>query len=146
MEELNQQTIHDVWQRVQRKPTPGDSPDLMPLIAGLRQEASILSALYKRTNRAAIQPLIKQVASHISCIKGMMNLSGQRPQAPPLPQPKNEPTSALLRRGYTHILGRLTEYEKRTSDAAFGPVFHTLAAETRSTLRTLTDLAASIEI
>ena len=144
MENLNHQTIHDVWQRVQQKPTPADSPDLMPLIIGLQQEASILNALYKRTNRTAVQQLIKKVASHIACIKGMMNLSGQRPQDTPLPHAKNEPTSALLRRGYTNMLGRLTEYEKRTSDAAFGPVFHTLAAETRSALRTLTELSAEM--
>jgi hypothetical protein len=144
MEILNHQTIHDVWQRVQQKPAPADTPDWMPLIIGLRQEASILNALYKRTSRTAVQPLIKQVASHIACIKGMMNLSGQRPQDTPLPHIKNEPTSALLRRGYTNMLSRLTEYEKRTSDAAFGPVFHILAAETRSALRTLTELAAGM--
>jgi hypothetical protein len=144
MEILNHQTIHDVWQRVQQKPAPADTPDWTPLIIGLRQEASILNALYKRTSRTAVQPLIKQVASHIACIKGMMNLSGQRPQDTPLPHIKNEPTSALLRRGYTNMLSRLTEYEKRTSDAAFGPVFHILAAETRSALRTLTELSAEM--
>lgn len=140
MENLDSQTIQQVWQRVQQKPQPPNTPELLSVLAGLRQEAALYALLLKRTNRTGFQPLLKQANRHIASIKGMMILAGQNPQDTPAPPSKQEPVNALLRHAYTNTLGRLTEYEKRTSDAAFGPVFQVLATETRNSLRTLTEI------
>lgn len=143
MDKPNDQTIQSVWQRVQQKPTPPETPELAILLTGLRQEAVLYTLLLSKTNHTGLKPLLKQVNSHIACVKGMCLLSGSEIQHFIPPQPRQENWETAMRRAYTNALGRLTEYEKRTSDANFGPVFLILAQETRSTLRTLTTLCGS---
>ena len=90
-----------------------------------------------------LKPLLKQVNTHIASVKGMCLLSGAEIQHFLPPQPRQENWETAMRRAYTNALGRLTEYEKRTSDASFGPVFSILAYETKSALRTITTLCGS---
>ena len=144
MENLDNGTIRQVWERVQQKPQSQEAPELASLLTGLRQEAALYALLIKRSNRAGFQPLLKQVNSHIACIKGICILSGANAENfTPAPL-RQEPVLAMLRRAYANALGRLTEYEKRTCDAAFGPVFHILAQETKHTLYTLTKLCGGL--
>jgi hypothetical protein len=144
MENPDKQVISRVWQRVQAKPQSPETPDLLPLLTGLRQEAALYNALLKSTKGNIYQTLLKQVNSHIACITGMIRLADLSAEKYASPLPGQETMLSMHRRAYRNALGRLTEYEKRTSDPTFGPVFHILAAETRSALRTLTELAAGM--
>ena len=143
MDKLSDQTIHSVWQRVQQKPQPPEQLELPTLLTGLRQEAVLYTLLLNKTNHTGLKPLLKQVNSHIASVKGMCLLSGAEIQHFIPPQPRQENWETAMRRAYTNALGRLTEYEKRTSDASFGPVFRILADETKMTLRTITTLSGS---
>ena len=143
MDKLSDQTIQSVWQRVQQKPQPPEQLELPTLLTGLRQEAVLYTLLLNKTNHTGLKPLLKQVNSHIASVKGMCLLSGAEIQHFIPPQPRQENWETAMRRAYTNALGRLTEYEKRTSDASFGPVFRTLADETKMTLRTITILSGS---
>lgn len=143
MDKLNDQTIQSVWQRVQQKPLPPEQPGLPILLTGLRQEAVLYALLLKQTNHTGLKPLLKQVNSHIASVKGMCLLSGAEIQHFIPPQPRQENWETAMRRAYNNALGRLTEYEKRTSDASFGPVFCILAEETKAALRTITTLCGS---
>lgn len=143
MDKLSDQTIQSVWQRVQQKPQQPQQPELPSLLTGLRQEAVLYTLLLNKTNHSGLRPLLKQVNSHIASVKGMCILSGAEIQHFIPPQPRQEPWETAMRRAYTNALGRLTEYEKRTSDSSFGPVFCILAEETKSALRTLTTLCGS---
>ena len=143
MDKLSDQTIHSVWQRVQQKPQPPEQLELPTLLTGLRQEAVLYTLLLNKTNHTGLKPLLKQINSHIASVKGMCLLSGAEIQHFIPPQPRQENWETAMRRAYTNALGRLTEYEKRTSDASFGPVFRILADETKMTLRTITILSGS---
>jgi hypothetical protein len=143
MDKPSDQTIQSVWQRVQQKPQSPAPPELPPLLTGLRQEAVLYTLLLNRTNHTGLKPLLKQVNSHIASVKGMCLLSGAEIQHFVPPQPRQENWETAMRRAYNNALGRLTEYEKRTSDASFGPVFSILAEETKSALRTITTLCGS---
>ena len=143
MDKLSDQTIQSVWQRVQQKPQSPALPELPSLLTGLRQEAVLYTLLLKQTNHTGLKPLLKQVNSHIASVKGMCLLSGAEVQHFVPPQPRQENWETAMRRAYTNALGRLTEYEKRTSDASFGPVFCILAEETKAALRIITTLCGS---
>ena len=143
MDKPSDQTIQSVCQRVQQKPQSPAPPELPPLLTGLRQEAVLYTLLLNRTNHTGLKPLLKQINSHIACVKGMCLLSGAEIQHFMPPQPRQENWETAMRRAYTNALGRLTEYEKRTSDASFGPVFSILAEEAKSALRTITTLCGS---
>lgn len=143
MDKLSDQTIQSVWQRVQQKPQSPALPELPSLLTGLRQEAVLYTLLLKQTNHTGLKPLLKQVNSHIASVKGMCLLSGAEVQHFVPPQPRQENWETAMRRAYANALGRLTEYEKRTSDASFGPVFCILAEETKAALRIITTLCGS---
>ena len=143
MDKLSDQTIQSVWQRVQQKPQSPALPELPSLLTGLRQEAVLYTLLLKQTNHTGLKPLLKQVNSHIASVKGMCLLSGAEVQHFVPPQPRQENWETAMRRAYTNARGRLTEYEKRTSDASFGPVFCILAEETKAALRIITTLCGS---
>lgn len=143
MDKLSDQTIQSVWQRVQQKPQQPPQSELPILLTGLRQEAILYTLLLKQTNHTGLKPLLKQVNNHIASVKGMCLLSGAEIQHFIPPQPRQENWETAMRRAYTNALGRLTEYEKRTSDASFGPVFCILAEETKITLRAIATLCGS---
>ena len=143
MDQLSDQTIHSVWQRVQQKPQPPEPPELPNLLTGLRQEAVLYTLLLNKTKNTGLKPLLKQVNSHIASVKGMCLLSGAEIQHFIPPQPRQENWETAMRRAYTNTLGRLTECEKRMNDASFGPVFSILAEETKASLRTITILCGS---
>ena len=131
MEIPDNQVVNRVWQRVQQKPTSTEIPNLAPLLT-------------KLTKNTVYQTLLKQVNSQFSCVRGMLRLTGMSEEDFIPSPPHRQPLDAMLRGAYGSALGRLTEYEKHTSDSTFGPVFHVLANETKSTLRTLSELFGAL--
>lgn len=144
MEIPDNQVVNRVWQRVQQKPTSPEIPNLAPLLTALRQEAARYQTLFKLTKNSVYQTLLKQVNSQFSCVRGMLRLTGMSEEDFIPSPPHRQPLDAMLRGAYGSALGRLTEYEKYTSDSTFGPVFHVLAGETKSTLRTLCELFGAL--
>lgn len=144
MEIPDNQVVSRVWQRVQQKPHSPEIPNLTPLLTTLRQETTLYQTLFKLTKNTVYQTLWKQVNSHFACAKGMLRLAGMPEEAFTPLQPRRQPLDAMLREAYRCALGRLTEYEKYTSDSTFGPVFHVLANETKTALRTLSELCGML--
>ena len=98
MDQLSDQTIHSVWQRIQQKPQPPEPPELPNLLTGLRQEAVLYTLLLNKTKNTGLKPLLKQVNSHIASVKGMCLLSGAEIQHFIPPQPRQENWETAMRR------------------------------------------------
>lgn len=144
MEIPDNQVVSRVWQRVQQKPISPEIPNLAPLLTALRQEAALYQTLFKLAKNSVYQTLLKQVNSHFACVRGMLRLTGMSEEDFIPSPPRRQPLDVMLREAYRSALGRLTEYEKSTSDSTFGPVFHVLAGETKTALRTLCELCGML--
>lgn len=123
-----------VWQRVQGSLQQPDSTSLIVLINEEWQDATIYLHLSKRMSQKESQilrRLSEEEQSHAACLKGIYTLiTGQRtvPQAVP---PEQEPAELTLRKCYGREMRCLAEYEARSSDPEYGPIFARLAAQER---------------
>lgn len=141
-----------VWQRVQnQKPDkiqPPREDNMAALImAEWEQAATYLQLARQLPSRQAsvLQRLSREEQAHGACLKGIHTLiTGEPPviQTPPIPR---EPPKITLRRCYGRQMQALREYEKRSEDPEYGPVFRRLAEQEREHCRSLLELIGSMQ-
>lgn len=149
MEAYDPEKAARVWQRVL-----GDSPPtpkyqgLLPLIMEEQTDAATYLALSRRFQgkpSAQLRRMAEEEQSHAACLQGLCRLTeGTRPavKTPPLTQ---EATEALLRRCCGREMRCLAEYEGRSSDPEYGPVYALLAAQEREHCRLLLELLGGLK-
>lgn len=148
MENYDPELAARVWQRVR---APGaqapESEALAPLIAGEWAGAVAfmrLSRNFKGREAATLRRLSEQAQAHAACLRGIYTLStGQKcvVQAPP---PAQERPEAVLRRCYAQAMQALDEYERRSADREYGPVYTRLAQQKREHCQAVLELIGSI--
>lgn len=136
-----------VWQRVQGETQLPDSAKLLALIAGEWQDAATYLYLSKRVPKkegAILHRLFEQEQAHAACLKGIYTLmTGERPMIRTMP-PSQEPPTQTLRKCYGREMRCLAEYEARSTDPEYGPVFVRLATQEREHCRTVLELIGSL--
>lgn len=149
METYDPEKAARVWQRVRATaPAEPDSGNLLALIAG--EWADAATYLYLSRGRqgkeaAALRRLFEEEQAHAACLKGIYTLTtGQKPviRTPP---PVQEPIEVTLRRCYGREMRSLAEYEARSADPEYGPVFARLAAQEREHCRIVLELIGSLK-
>ncbi len=128
MNPYDPQKTAEVWQRV-RPQDPMVTGDLTRLLAQVRQQ----SAGYQTLSRQHGDPLLKTLASEkqaqAAALSGIRTLLGDRRPLNDLPLPKKEPLPTALRRCFGVEQDLRQQYELRSTDRQFGPIFSLLAQE-----------------
>lgn len=120
-----------VWQRV-HPPEHQENQTLQMLLLQLSQDLTFLRQLSKGND----QTLLQEYSRQQHCLKGILLLTGGH-------LPRNitgSPKDHSLKRCYDHALQRLAAYQLRSSDPVYGPVFRSLAQQTESHCRLITEL------
>lgn len=144
METYDPEKAAQVWQRVHASaPTGPDSDTLLALIAGEWNDAATYLYLARgRQGREAaiLRRLFEEEQAHAACLKGIYTLTtGQKPVIH-TPPPVQGTLEATLRRCYGREMRSLAEYEARSADPEYGPVFVRLAAQEREHCRIVLEL------
>lgn len=124
-----------VWQRVQgAKPVVQESEGIPALIAGELEDAATYLYLAKRMgpkDGQILRRLSEEEQSHGSCLKGIYRLMTGEQSSPVIPPVRQQPAEQILRRCYGKEMRCLAQYEARSADPEYGPVFARLAAQER---------------
>ena len=122
-----------VWQRVQA--SQPEAEGLPALIAGELEDAATYIQLARRLGSKEGQVLRQLAAaeqSHAACLKGIYTLMTGEPINPRIPPLRQE-------------MRCLAQYEARTSDPEYGPVFARLAAQEREHCMTVLELIGRLK-
>ena len=143
-----------VWQRVQNqaKAEEREQSDTQGSIRGMIMEERMSAAVYLQLSRqlpsreaSVMQRLCREEQTHASCLRGIYTLiTGETPvvKSPALVQEKPELT---LRRCYAREMRTLKEYEARSEDPDYGPVFARLADQEREHCRAVLEVIGGLK-
>lgn len=110
-----------VWQRVM--PREQTQPSMQMLMVQLKQDILFLKQRFKSSSSGAEQ-LIREYTDHYYTLKGIALRTGSR-----FPGEVSPMAGHSLQVCYDHALQRLSAYQLRISDPAYGPVFRSLAPQ-----------------
>lgn len=148
METYDKAKAARVWQRVQGEAATNPTQGLSGLIAEEWADAATYLALSRRVqgNAAAILRKIGQEEqAHMACLKGIYTLQGTgRPDIPSPPPPDKAPIATILRRCYGREMRCLAQYEARSSDPDYGPIFARMVQQEREHCRQILELLGSL--
>ena len=135
MENFDPAKATRVWQRVQGVQSPQQDTNGLPaLISEELEDAATYIQLARRLGGKDGQTLRQLAAaeqSHAACLKGIYTLVTGEPINPKIPPLRQEPADRTLRRCYGREMRCLAQYEARSADPEYGPVFVHLAAQER---------------
>ena len=139
MEQFNEETIRNIWKRVQSQNTQAlsEPEKLAEREQLLRQSLLRLSSRYAGYRQQILRRMAAQCGQTANVLRGMCVLGAGK--SPEKPEPVR--TDALLRRCYGEMLALLRAYEQHVSDPQFGPVFSSLARQKQSQCHQLLALA-----
>ena len=142
-----------VWERVQTAQPeipvlPQHHKDaLQGLIVEEWQEAECYQLLTRQipAKQDVLQKLYQQKKAQVSCLKGIYTMvTGHNPQIH-AKTPQTEPTERMLRRCYGRQMRCLAQYEARSTDPEYGPIYAKLALLNRNHCHTLLELIGSLK-
>ncbi len=126
MKQYDPQKAAQVWQRVQNQDAA--APDSLPALIMAQWETA---AACRRISETGLQEIRRMAQRHIHCLKGIYRLVNDQPPVVRAPAPAGDAAPLALRKCYLRMLRCLREYESRSEDPEYGPVFRQLALEQR---------------
>ena len=141
----------EVWRRV-RGEQSATRADPIEDIQGLILEEWTAAATYLQLSRrmqgkeaaARCQQLFREEQAHVACLRGIYTLvKGVKPASHNVPV-EQERVEIALRKCYGRQMRMLMEYEKRSADREYGPVFARLAEQEREHCRMVLELIGSL--
>lgn len=136
-----------VWQRVQSSGMPKEQ-GLLPMIAQEWTDAATylqLSRRFQGKDSAALRKMYEEEQAHTACLKGIYTLiTGIRPTVKAVP-PGDQDPETILRRCYGREMQCLADYEARSEDPEYGPVFARLAEQEREHCRVILELIGKLK-
>lgn len=136
-----------VWQRVQGQPQEHPHEDLQALIMEQRHTAAIYLQLARQLpgrEAAVLQRLNREEQTQAACLRGIYTLITGNTPIVPAPPVVPEPPEITLRKCYGREMRSLKEYEARSGDPEYGPVFARLADQEREHCRAVLELIGSL--
>ena len=147
MNTIDPQKASRVWQRVQGVNQPSDR-ELLTMIAREWTDAATylqLTRQFTGKDSTKLRRLYEEEQAHTACLKGIYTLiTGTRPNVKVLPIAGPDP-EAILRRLYGRQMQGLAEYEAKSSDPEYGPVFARLADQERDHCRTILEIIGNLK-
>ena len=147
MNTIDPQKAARVWQRVQGTDRLGDR-ELLTMITREWADAATylqLSRQFQGKEGAKLRRLYEEEQAHTACLKGIYTLiTGTRPTIKAQPLTGQDPET-VLRRLYGRQMQDLADYEARSADREYGPVFVRLAEQERDHCRTILELIGNLK-
>ena len=138
-----------VWQRVRggEPPEPSSQPSPQALaLAELEQAMALLqlSRQLQGKEKSVVRRLYEEEMTHSHVLRGMHRMiTGKNlPIRTAPPEPRSPET--VLRKCYGNALRALREYEARSGDGEFGPVFWSLAQKEKTHCALLLELLGEL--
>lgn len=143
-----------VWQRVQDRTKAEEREQGKPegSIQQMIMEERLTAAIYLQLSHqlpsreaSVLQRLFREEQTHAACLRGIFTLiTGAKPVGN-APAVAKEPPEITLRRCYAREMRSLKEYEARSADPDYGPVFAKLAEQEREHCRTVLELIGGLK-
>lgn len=147
MNTIDPQKAARVWQRVQGTDRLNDR-ELLTMIAREWTDGATylqLSRQFQGSQSAKLRRLYEEEQAHTACLKGIYTLiTGTSPNVKAAPIMGMEP-EALLRRCYGRQMQALADYEARTGDPEYGPVFARLAEQERAHCHLILEIIGNLK-
>ena len=147
MNRIDPQQAARVWQRVRAGDRLSDR-ELQAMISQAWTRAATylkLSRQLQGKDSAALRQLYGEQQAHAACLKGMYTLiTGTQPTVKALPETGQDP-AAILRRLYGKSMQALADYEAKTADPEYGPVFARLAEREKDHCRAVLELIGNLK-
>ena len=147
MNTIDPQKAARVWQRVQGTDRLSDR-ELLTMIAREWTDGATylqLSRQFQGSQSAKLRRLYEEEQAHTACLRGIYTLiTGTQPNVKSVPLTGQDP-EALLRRLYGRQMQGLAEYETRTQDPEYGPVFARLADQERDHCRRILEIIGNLK-
>lgn len=143
-----------VWERVQAAQPevpvlpPHHTDALQGLIVEEWQEAESYGQLSRQLSgkqEALLQKLYQQKKAQISCLKGIYAMVAGSLPVIHAKAPQQEPPERMLRRCYGRQMRCLAQYEARSTDPEYGPIYAKLAQQNRNHCHALLELIGSLK-
>lgn len=149
MENIDQSTEQQVWQRVFAKPqTQFGREDLRMLMLSAMETASayrLLAGTLTGKAKERVKRLWEGEQANIACLRGMQLLSGGTEEAPKMLNAPNEPVKKILEKSYHRTRRAMMEYTARLADPEFGAVFQTMANRAQAHCASIAELMGTIK-
>lgn len=141
----------EIWRRVRGEHVQSRQSAMDNLQELIMEEWNSASAylqlsrqMQTREAAAVLQRLFREEQAHAACLKGIYVLvKGTKPEVRTAPAAK-ERVEIALRKCYGREMRSLMEYEKRSDDPEYGPVFARLAEQEREHCRTVLELIGGL--
>ena len=143
-----------VWQRVQNqtKAEEREQRDPVGSIRSMIMEERMSAAVYLQLSRqvpsreaSVLQRLFREEQTHAACLRGIYTLiTGEKPVVG-APTTVQEQPEITLRRCYAREMRTLKEYEARSADPEYGPVFARLAEQEREHCRAVLEVIGGLK-
>lgn len=147
MNTIDPQKAAQVWQRVRGAARLSDR-ELTTMISNAWTTGATylkLSRQFQGKESAMLRQLHSEQLAHVACLKGIYTLiTGTRPTIKAAPLPYQDP-EAILRRCYGRGMQALADYESKTEDPEYGPVFSRLALREQDHCRSLLELIGNLK-
>lgn len=148
MEAFDQETIRQVWNRVNSNCAQG--PDFDQLRALMCQELTDAATLLQLSKKVGghggtLLKLAGQCRQHAGYLRGICTMIGQDQPVPANPPPATVRTIGALQKCYVNSMHRMRAYETLSDDSDYGPVFRKMAAAEQNHCATLLDLIGKAE-
>lgn len=147
MNVIDPQKAARVWQRVQETAQPKEQ-GLLAMIAREWTAAATylrLSRRFQGKDSATLRRMYEEEQAHTACLKGIYTLiTGAHPTVQAAPPPEQD-TETALRRCYGQKMQCLADYEARSEDKEYGPVFARLASQEREHCRLILELLGNLK-
>ena len=149
MDTIDNKKAAQVWQRVTGNNLPiRNSGELLELITEEWADAATylqLSRQFQGKESGILRRMSEQEQAHTACLKGIYTLLNGSPPKVRTLGPLQEPPMQVLRRCYGREMRCLAQYEARSTDPEYGPVFDRMADRTREHCCTLLDLLGTLK-
>ena len=143
---IDPQQATRVWQRVRGEDRLSEG-ELQRMIcdAVTRENAYLNLSRQLQGKSALLRNLYTRQQAHTTCLKGIYTLiTGSCPKVEVIPVPGRSP-EGILRRLYGDSMRALADYEAKTADKEYGPVFSRLADREKESCRTILELIGYLQ-
>lgn len=148
MEKFDTETEGRVWQRVRGEQPPKLEQSLQALAAAEQSEAAaflMLSRQLQGKEKAILRRIYEEDHDHADCLKGIHYFTFDNPLAIRHIPPAPESPVVGLRKAYARKLRALKEYESRSDNPEYGPIFASLARQEWEHCRLILELVGTLK-
>lgn len=148
MENREEKTEQQVWERVFARPVEPQGSDLRGMLLAAGELAAVyryLTGVLTGKGREKAKQLYEGELANIACLKGIGLLSGRGEEVLKIWNPSKEPARKLLEKSYHRTRRCMVEYMSHSAEAEFGTVFQKLAEREGAHCAVLAQMLGSLK-